>query len=638
MDKIKITLPDGSVKEYEKGVKVLDVTKDISEGLARVALGAVVNGVTKGLQETINEDATFRVVKFEDKEGKEIFWHTSSHIMALAVQRLFPDVKFAIGPAIDNGFYYDFDTEHRFSPEDLEKIEEEMAKIVKEGHVLERFVMSREEAIEYFKEKNQPYKVELVESIPEGEEISFYKLGEFVDLCAGPHLYDVKKVKAIKLLSIAGAYWRGDENNKMLQRIYGITFEKKKDLDEYIERLEEAKKRDHRKLGKELDLFSIHEEGPGFPFFHPKGMIIRNILESFWREVHTKAGYEEIKTPLILNERLWHQSGHWDHYKENMYFTNIDNENYAIKPMNCPGSILIYKSKMHSYRDLPLRWAELGLVHRHELSGVLHGLMRVRSFTQDDAHLYVLPSQVKEELIKVIELADYIYSIFGFKYHIELSTRPEKSMGTDEQWELATNGLIEALNAKGKEYKVNEGDGAFYGPKIDFHLEDAIGRTWQCGTIQLDFQMPEKFDLTYVDKDNEKKRPVMIHRTIFGSLERFMGILIEHYAGKFPVWLAPVQAIVLPIADKFNDYAHEVKKALFDKGIRVEVDDRDEKIGYKIREAQLQKIPYMLVVGEKEVEGNLVSVRKRDIGDIGQMPVGEFVEKIKKEIEDKVNQ
>ena len=635
MEKIKITLPDGSVREYEKGIKVLDVTKDISEGLARVALGAVVNGETLGMQESIDEDATFRVVKFEDKEGKEIFWHTSAHIMALAVQRLFPDVKFAIGPAIDNGFYYDFDTEHRFTPEDLEKIEAEMAKIVKEGHLLERFVMPRDEALKYFEEKGEEYKVDLIQHFPEDEEISFYSLGEFTDLCAGPHLYDVKKVKAIKLLSIAGAYWRGDENNKMLQRIYGTTYEKKKELEEYLHKLEEAKKRDHRKLGKELDLFSIHEEGPGFPFFHPKGMVLRNLLENFWREVHTKAGYDEIKTPLILNERLWHQSGHWDHYKENMYFTNIDDEDYAIKPMNCPGSILVYRSKMYSYRDLPLRLGELGLVHRHELSGALHGLMRVRSFTQDDAHLYVLPSQIKEELIKIIELADYIYNVFGFKYHVELSTRPENSMGTEEQWETATNGLIEALNAKEIDYILNEGDGAFYGPKIDFHLEDAIGRTWQCGTIQLDFQMPEKFDITYVDKDNEKKRPVMIHRTIFGSMERFMGILIEHFAGKFPVWLAPVQALVLPISDRFNDYAYEVRKELADKGIRVEVDDRAEKIGYKIREAQLQRIPYMLIVGEKEVEGNLVSVRKRDEGDLGQISLGEFVGKIIKEVEEK---
>ncbi len=635
MEKIKITLPDGAVREYDKGVSVYDVTKDISEGLARVALGAVVNGDTKGMQETIDEDSTFKVVKFEDKEGKAIFWHTSAHIMALAVQKLFPGVKFAIGPAIDNGFYYDFDTEHRFTPEDLEKIEEEMIKIAKEGHVLERYVMPRNEALEYFKEKGEVYKVDLIEHFPEDEEISFYKLGEFTDLCAGPHLYDTKKVKAIKLLSIAGAYWRGDEKNKMLQRIYGTTYEKKKELEEYLQMLEEAKKRDHRKLGKELDLFSIHEEGPGFPFFHPKGMVIRNILENFWREEHTKAGYNEIKTPLILNERLWHQSGHWDHYKENMYFTNIDDDDYAIKPMNCPGSILVYKSKMYSYRDLPLRWGELGLVHRHELSGALHGLMRVRSFTQDDAHLFVLPSQIKEELVNIINLADYIYNVFGFKYHIELSTRPENSMGSDEQWEMATNGLIEALKEKDIDYILNEGDGAFYGPKIDFQLEDAIGRTWQCGTIQLDFQMPERFDITYVDKDNEKKRPVMIHRTIYGSMERFMGILIEHYAGKFPVWLAPVQAIILPISDKFNDYAYEIKKEMANKGIRVELDDRAEKIGYKIREAQLQQIPYMLVVGEKEVEEKLVSVRKRDEGDKGQIKVEDFIGQVIKEVEEK---
>lgn len=635
MEKIKITLPDNSVREYYKGVTVLEIAKDISEGLARVALGAVVNGKTKGMQETIEEDSDFRLVKFEDKEGKEIFWHTSAHIMALAVKRLFPDVKFAIGPAIEDGFYYDFDTEHRFTPEDLEKIEEEMKRIVNENHTLERFVMPRDEAIKYFEERGEIYKVDLIENFPEDEEISFYKLGEFVDLCAGPHLLDTKRVKAIKLLSIAGAYWRGDEKNKMLQRVYGTTYEKKKDLEAYLNRLEEAKKRDHRKLGKELDLFSIHEEGPGFPFFHPKGMVVRNILEEFWKEVHAKRGYGELKTPIILNESLWRQSGHWDHYKENMYFTEIDNGQYAIKPMNCPGSILIYKSKLYSYRDLPLRWGELGLVHRHELSGALHGLMRVRSFTQDDAHIYALPSQVKEEIMNIIDLADYIYSIFGFKYHVELSTRPENSMGTDEQWELATNSLKEALEEKGIDYILNEGDGAFYGPKIDYHLEDAIGRTWQCGTIQLDFQMPERFDLTYVDKDNEKKRPVMIHRTILGSIERFMGILIEHYAGKFPVWIAPVQAIILPISDKFNDYGYEIKKMMAEKGLRVEIDDRAEKIGYKIREARLQRIPYMLIIGEKEVEGRLVSVNKRDIGDIGQFKVEEFLSMILDEVENK---
>ncbi len=635
MEKIKITLPDNSVKEYDKGVTVEKVAKDISEGLARVALGAVVNDDIKGMQETIEEDAKVRIVKFEDKEGKKIFWHTSAHIMAHAVLKLFPDVKFAIGPAIDDGFYYDFDTEHRFTPEDLEKIEKEMVKIAKEAYKMERFLMPRDEAIEYFKEKGEVYKVDLIEHFPEDEEISFYKQGDFVDLCAGPHLLDTKKVKAIKLLSIAGAYWRGDEKNKMLQRIYGTSFEKKKDLEEYLNRLEEAKKRDHRKLGKELDLFSIHEEGPGFPFFHPNGMVIRNILEDFWKKEHVKRGYGEIKTPLILNEDLWHKSGHWDHYRENMYFTKIDENDYAIKPMNCPGSILVYKSKMYSYRDLPLRLGELGLVHRHELSGTLHGLMRVRSFTQDDAHLYMLPSQIKDELIKVIELADYIYSVFGFKYHVELSTRPENSMGTEEQWDLATNSLKEALEEKGIDYVINEGDGAFYGPKIDYHLEDAIGRTWQCGTIQLDFQMPERFDLTYVDKDNEKKRPVMIHRTILGSIERFMGILIEHYAGKFPVWIAPIQATVLPISDKFNDYAYEVKKEMEEKGIRVTIDDRAEKIGYKIREARLQRIPYMLIVGEKEVEGGLVSVNKRDEGDIGQFKVEQFMDRVIEEVKNK---
>lgn len=635
MEMIKITLPDGAVKEYEKGVTVLDVTMDISEGLARVAMGAIVNGETRGMQEEINEDSQFKVVKFEDKEGKQIFWHTSAHIMANAVMRLFPGVKFAIGPSIDNGFYYDFDTEHRFTPEDLEKIENEMSKIVKEALIMERYVMPRNEALEYFTAHNEPYKVDLIENLPENEVISFYKQGEFIDLCRGPHLRDTSKVKAVKLLSIAGAYWRGDEKNKMLQRIYGTTYEKKKDLEEYLNRLEEAKKRDHRKLGKELDLFSMHEEGPGFPFFHQKGMVIRNVLENFWREEHEKRGYGEIKTPLILNESLWHQSGHWDHYKENMYFTNIDDNAYAIKPMNCPGSILVYKSKMYSYKDFPLRLGELGLVHRHELSGALHGLMRVRSFTQDDAHLFMLPSQIKEELIKTIELADYIYSVFGFKYHLELSTKPENSMGTEEQWEIATNSLREALEAKNIDYILNEGDGAFYGPKIDFHLEDAIGRTWQCGTIQLDFQMPERFDLTYVASDNEKKRPVMIHRTILGSIERFMGILIEHYAGRFPAWIAPVQAIVLPISDKFNEYANDIRNKMAEVGIRAEIDQRSEKIGYKIREAQLQQIPYMLVIGEKEVEGKLVSVRSRDNGDLGQVSLEEFIKDIKIEIKEK---
>lgn len=636
MEKVRISLPDGSVREYDKGITVYDVTKDISEGLARVAVGAVVNDEIFGMQQPIVEDSNFRVVKFEDKEGKAIFWHTSAHLMAFAIQRLFPGVKFAIGPAIAEGFYYDFDTEHRFTPEDLEKIEEEMKKLVKENYVLERYEMQREEALEHFGKLDEIYKVDLIERIPAGETISFYRLGDFVDLCRGPHLYDVSRIKAVKLMSIAGAYWHGDEKNKMLQRIYGVTFEKKKDLDEYLERLEEAKKRDHRKLGRELGLFSMHDEGPGFPFFHPKGMVLRNILENFWRVEHIKAGYDEIKTPMILNESLWHQSGHWDHYKENMYFTTIDEGAYAIKPMNCPGSIMIYKETMYSYRDFPMRWGELGLVHRHELSGALHGLFRVRAFTQDDAHLFVLPSQIKEELMGVIRLEDYFYKIFGFKYHVELSTRPENSMGSEEQWEIATNGLIDALKELGIEYIVNEGDGAFYGPKIDFHLEDAIGRTWQCGTIQLDFQMPEKFDMTYIDADSSRQRPVMIHRTVFGSIERFIGILIEEYAGKFPMWLAPVQMKLMPISDKFNDYAAKLKEELDANGFRVETDFRAEKIGYKIREAQLEKIPYMLVVGEKEAKSGLVSVRNRAGEDLGQMSLADFMKKASEEVEKKV--
>lgn len=635
MEMIKITLPDGSYREYRKNTTLYEITKDISEPLLRVALGAVVNGVTRGLQEEIDQDSEIRIVKFEDKEGKEIFWHTSAHLMAFAIQRLYPDVKFAIGPAIDEGFYYDFDTEYRFSPDDLEKIENEMAQIVKQDYKLERYVMKREDAIKHFKDIGEKYKVELIENLPPDAEISFYKLGDFVDLCKGPHLYDISVIKAFKLLSIAGAYWRGDENREMLQRIYGISFPKKKMLEEYIERVEEAKKRDHRKIGKELDLFSLHDEGPGFPFFHPNGMILRNALEDYWRELHRKNGYEEIRTPIILNEDLWHRSGHWDHYKENMYFTKIDDENYAIKPMNCPGSILLYKNNLFSYRDLPKRWAELGLVHRHELSGALHGLFRVRSFTQDDAHLFILPSQIKEEIIEIIKLVDKLYKTFGFNYHMELSTRPENSMGSDEQWNEAIDALKAALSKLNVDYVLNEGDGAFYGPKIDFHLEDAIGRTWQCGTIQLDFQMPERFDMIYVDKDNNKKRPVMIHRAIFGSLERFIGILIEHYAGKFPLWLAPIQVKILPIADKFNDYGNKLYNQLLERGFRVKLDDRAEKIGYKIRQAQLEKVPYMFIVGENEVNNNNISVRMRDKGDIGSFNIDEFMDKMDKEIKNK---
>lgn len=633
---LKMTLPDGSVREVERGISVLEFAKSISEGLARACVGADVNGEIKGMPDVLEEDGKISLLKFEDKEGKQVFWHTSAHLMAYAVQRLFPDVKFAIGPSIDQGFYYDFDTKHRFVPEDLEKIEEEMKKIVKENPEMIRKEVSKHEALQFFLDKNEKYKVELIQDLPEDSVITMYQLGEFVDLCRGPHMADVRKIKAIKLMSIAGAYWRGDEKNEMLQRIYAITFEKKKDLDEYLERLEEAKRRDHRKIGQEMRLFTMHEEGPGFPFFHPKGMVLRNILENFWREAHAKEGYGEIRTPIILNESLWRQSGHWDHYKENMYFTKIDENDYAIKPMNCPGSILVYKSDLHSYRDFPIKLGEMGLVHRHELSGALHGLFRVRSFTQDDAHIFCLPSQIKEEVTQVIRLANSIYSVFGFKYKLELSTQPENSMGTKEQWDLATESLRQALEANELSYEINEGDGAFYGPKIDYHLEDAIGRTWQCGTIQLDFQMPERFDITYIDKDNEKKRPVMIHRALLGSMERFMGILIEHYAGKFPAWLAPVQVKILSISEKFNAYAMEVYNQLKAVGIRVELDDREEKIGYKVRNAQMEKVPYSLVVGEKEMENKTVAVRKRDGEQGGTVSVDEFIQSLIKEIEERV--
>ena len=632
---IKIRLQGKDERNYEKGIVALDVAKDISEGLARSVVGVKIDGKVCDLMTPLTDDCDIEFLKFADKDGKMVFWHTSTHIMAQAVKRLYPNAKLGTGPALDNGFYYDIDLEEKLTVEDLEKIEKEMKNIVSESLDIVRKEVSRNEAIEIMKNRNENYKVEIINGLPEDATISLYQQGEFIDLCAGPHLPNTKYVKAFKLTSIAGAYWRADANNKQLQRLYGVSFEKKKELDEYLKLLEEAKLRDHRKLGKELDLFSMHEEGPGFPFFHPKGMVLRNTLEKFWREEHEKAGYDEIKTPIILNEALWHQSGHWDHYKENMYFTKIDDEDYAIKPMNCPGSILTYKTHLFSYRDLPLRWAEMGQVHRHELSGALHGLMRVRTFTQDDAHLYVLPSQVKDELIGVIELADYVYNIFNFKYHVELSTRPENSMGTQEQWDIATNGLIAALEEKNIKYIVNEGDGAFYGPKIDFHLQDAIGRTWQCGTIQLDFQMPERFDIHYIDSNNEKQRPVMLHRTVFGSIERFIGILIEHFAGKFPLWLSPVQVKILPISDKYVDYAYEVQKELKNLGIRVNVDARAEKIGFKIREAQLEKVPYMLVIGEKEVENNTIAVRSRDLGDLGSMKKEEVIEKFVKEIAEK---
>ena len=634
---IKITLKDGKVMEFEEGIKISDIAMKISPALYKKALAAKIDGETVDLMTELHKDSSLEILTFGDEMGKWALRHTGSHMLAQAVKRLYPEVKLAIGPAIDTGFYYDFEADFTFTPEMLEKIEAEIKKIIKENHKLERFELSREEAIKLMKEKKEDYKVELIEDLPEGEVISFYKQGDFTDLCAGPHVPSTGKVKSVKLLSLAGAYWRGDENNKMLQRIYGTAFTKKSELDEYLNMLEEAKKRDHRKLGKELDLFSIHEEGPGFPFFHPKGMIVRNILESFWREEHTKAGYQEIRTPLILNDALWHQSGHWDHYKENMYFTNIDDGDYAIKPMNCPGGILVYKNSMHSYRDLPLRLSELGIVHRHELSGALHGLMRVRCFTQDDAHLYMTKEQIKEEVVGIIKLIDKFYKLFGFEYFVELSTRPEDSMGSDEDWEIATNGLREALDSIGKEYRVNEGDGAFYGPKIDFHLKDCIGRTWQCGTIQLDFQMPERFDLSYIGADGEKHRPVMVHRTIYGSVERFIGILIEQYAGAFPTWLAPVQVKLMNITDTQYDYLKKVEETLKENNIRVEIDTRNEKIGYKIREAQLQKVPYMLILGDKEVEAGKVAVRSRKDGDLGAISLEEFIEKIKNEIKDKAN-
>lgn len=629
MNEVQVTLKDGIKKTYPKGISLFEIAEDISKKLGKEALAAKVDGVVKDLSYKVQDDCQVEILTFDDEEGRKVFWHSTSHVMAQAVKRLFPEVKLAIGPAIDEGFYYDFDREESFSPSDLEKIEQEMAKIVAEDYAFYREDISRQEALNHLKNQNEPYKVELVEELPEEANISFYKQGEFTDLCAGPHIPSTGKIKAFKLTSLAGAYWRGDERNKMLQRIYGISFPKKSMLEEYLARIEEAKKRDHRKLGKELDLFSIHEEGPGFPFFHPKGMVIWNILTDFWRREHQKRGYQEIKTPIILNEQLWRRSGHWDHYKENMYFTKIDELDYAVKPMNCPGGILMYKTASHSYRDLPIRLGELGLVHRHEKSGVLHGLMRVRCFTQDDAHIFMMPSQIEEEIIGVIDLIDYVYKIFGFEYHVELSTRPEDSMGSDELWEQATNALQKALEKKGMPYKINEGDGAFYGPKIDFHLKDSIGRTWQCGTIQLDFQMPERFDLTYIGPDGEKHRPVMIHRVIFGSIERFIGILIEHFAGAFPVWLAPVQARILPISEKHMDYARKVKHRLEEAGIRVELDERNEKIGYKIREAQMQKIPYMLIVGDKEAEENTVSVRVREKGDIGQKSIESFIDEVK---------
>ncbi|MCI8401283.1 MAG: threonine--tRNA ligase [Lachnospiraceae bacterium] len=635
---MKITLKDGSVKEYANPMSILEVARDLSEGLARVACAGEIDGERMDLRTVVDRDCHVNILTARDEGGLATLRHSASHVMAQAVKRLYPDAKLAIGPSIADGFYYDIDFTAPVSSEDLEKIEAEMKKIIKEALPIERFALPREQALALMREKEEPYKVELIEDLPEGEEISFYRQGEFTDLCAGPHLMNTKDIgKAYKLTSLAGAYWRGDEHNKMLTRIYATAFAKKEELESYLTMLEEAKKRDHRKLGRELGLFMMHEAGPGFPFFLPKGMELKNTLLDYWREIHKKAGYVEISTPVILNRSLWETSGHWDHYKANMYTTVIDEQDYAVKPMNCPGGILVYASELRSYRDLPLRVGELGLVHRHEKSGQLHGLMRVRCFTQDDAHIFMMPEQIKDEIKGVAKLIDEVYSLFGFEYHVELSTRPENSMGSDEDWELATEGLRSALDELGLPYVVNEGDGAFYGPKIDFHLVDAIGRTWQCGTIQLDFQLPQRFELEYNGADGEKHRPIMIHRVAFGSIERFIGILIEHFAGAFPTWLAPVQVRVLPISDKYSEYAERVTKQLTEAGIRAEMDRRSEKIGYKIREAQTQKIPYMLVVGQKEEAEGCVAVRSRAAGDEGQKSTGEFIAMVQEEIRTRIN-
>ncbi len=634
---MKITLKDGNSLDVERGISIYDLAGKLSLSLQKKTIGAIVNGDLVDLRFNVLCECNVEILTSDDgrKESLHVLRHTASHIMAQAIKRIYKDAKLAIGPSIDEGFYYDIDLDISLVPDDLAMIEKEMNKIIKENLSIERFELPRLDAIKFEEDTNEPYKVELIRDLPEDEKISFYKQGEFTDLCAGPHLKSTGGLKTFKLMSLAGAYWRGSEKNKMLQRIYGTAFFKKEDLDNYVTMLEEAKKRDHRKLGRELGLFVMKEEGPGFPFFLPKGMVLRNILENFWKEKHVEAGYSEIKTPIMLNEELWHRSGHWDHYKDNMYFSEIDEQGYCIKPMNCPGGILIYSEDLHSYRDLPLRMGELGIVHRHEKSGALHGLMRVRCFTQDDAHIFMTKDQIKDEILGVIRLDEYFYKLFGFKFNVELSTRPENSMGSDEDWEIATNSLREALEESGLSYKVNEGDGAFYGPKIDFHLSDCIGRTWQCGTIQLDYQFPEKFDLTYIGPEGSKLRPIMIHRTVLGSIERFIGILIEHFAGAFPTWLSPVQVKVINITDNQADYAKEVAEKLKEKGLRAELDVRNEKVGYKIREARLQKIPYMIIVGDKEKEQNTIAVRTRKSGDIGTLSLDEFTNNILKEISEK---
>ena len=634
---MQITLKGGEVRSFENGLTAAEIAKQISGGLYRAACVCRIDGQVKDLRTVIDRDCALEILTFDSEEGKHAFWHTASHIMAQAVKRLYPQVKLTIGPSIENGFYYDFDCGDKpFSPDELEKIEAEMKKIVKEGLLLERFEMSSDEAARLMREKDEPYKVELIaEHAEKGEAISFYKQGEFTELCAGPHLMSVSPVKAFKLTQTTGAYWRADANNKMLCRVYGIAFPKASMLEEYLQMLEEAKKRDHRRLGKDLELFTLLEEGPGFPFFLPKGMVLKNLLIDYWRQIHTKAGYLEIQTPIILSRSLWERSGHWDHYKQNMYTTEIDGEDYAIKPMNCPGGILVYKTKMHSYKDLPLRMGELGIVHRHELSGALHGLMRVRNFTQDDAHIFMTREQIKDEIKGVVQLIDSVYKTFGFEYHIELSTQPEDSMGSKEDWDIATAALRDAVTELGYDYEVNEGDGAFYGPKLDFHLKDCLGRTWQCGTIQLDFQLPERFELEYTGADGEKHRPIMIHRVVFGSIERFIAILTEHFAGAFPMWLAPVQVKLLPIADRHLEYLEQVKEKLEAAGLRCEIDARSEKIGFKIRAAQLEKVPYMLIAGDKDVENGIVSVRARKAGDEGATTVDAFIAKALEEVKTK---
>lgn len=634
---ITIRLKDGKEKQFESAVSLADVAKAISNSLGKNALVAKVNGEMTDLRDPIVDGAEVEFFTKEDPEGLFTLRHTASHVMAQAIQHLFPGVKFAIGPAIDDGFYYDLDSDHVFSQEDFAAIEKEMSKIAKENIPLVKKVLPRDEALQYFKDKGQDYKVMLIEDLPEEETISLYEQGDFTDLCAGPHLKSTGKVKTFKLMTVAGAYWRGDSKNKMLQRIYATAFFSKEDLDHYLFVRAEAEKRDHRKLGKQLDLFSFHEEGPGFPFFHPKGMILRNKLMDYERELFKEFGYVEIMTPVILSKKLWLQSGHWDHYKENMYFTQIDDEDYAIKPMNCPGGILFFKTQQRSYRDLPMRVGEFGLVHRHELKGALHGLFRVRCFTQDDAHIFMTQEQMKDEVIKCMAMYQKMYGVFGLEYHVELSTRPENSMGSDELWEISTNALREAIETAGVPYQINEGDGAFYGPKLDFHVQDSLGRTWQCGTIQMDMQLPERFDVNYIGEDGEKHRAVMLHRAGYGSLERFIGILIEHYAGAFPTWIAPVQAKIIPVTDKNLEYAKSVAAAMSESDIRVEVEEANETLGYKIRKAQMEKVPYMIIVGDQEMKGHTISVRSRKNGDLGSQSLPMFVANLIREIKEREN-